>query len=116
MIPYKFHKADDFSLVNLSTEEEPEEPLEELIAQYEALCKNHRDHRFSLQELAKPYTCVKTINGKENMVIDFERWEKEDVETFCAYICGEVNSSCVFEAYEYVIDLKIAFLNRKDAK
>lgn len=32
MIPYKFHKADDFSLVNLSTEEEPEEPLEELIA------------------------------------------------------------------------------------
>ena len=62
------------------------------------------------------YTCVKTINGKENMVIDFERWEKEDVETFCAYICGEVNSSCVFEAYEYVIDLKIAFLNRKDAK
>ena len=68
-IPYKFHKADDFSLVNLSTEEEPEEPLEELIAQYEALCKNHRDHRLSLQELAKPYTCVKTINGKENMVM-----------------------------------------------
>lgn len=29
---------------------------------------------------------------------------------------GEVNSSSILEAYEYVIDLKIAFSNRKDAK
>lgn len=116
MIPYRYHKADDFSLIDLSTENEPEEPLEELIARYEALCKNHHEHRLDLQELAKPYTCVKTVNGKEITVIDYERWEKEDIETFCSYTCGEVNSSCVFEAYEYIIDLKIAFLNRKDAK
>ena len=90
--------------------------LEELLCQYEELCKSYCDLQLDLQEIVKPYTCVKTVNGKENMVIDFERWEKEDVETFGAYICGEVNSSCVFEAYEYVIDLKIAFLNRKDAK
>ena len=44
MIPYRYHKADDFSLIDLSTENEPEEPLEKLIAQYEALCKNHHEH------------------------------------------------------------------------
>ena len=59
---------------------------------------------------------MKTINGKETMVIDYERWEKEDVEAFCTYTCGELNNSSIFEVYEYVIDLKIAFSNRKDAK
>ena len=54
--------------------------LEELLCQYEELCKSYSDLRLALQEIAKPYTCVKTINGKETMVIDYERWEKEDVE------------------------------------
>ena len=116
MIPYKFHNADDLSLVNLSIEKEPEELLEELLCQYEELCKSYSDLRLALQEIAKPYTCVKTINGKETMVIDYERWEKEDVEAFCTYTCGELNNSSICEVYEYVIDLKIAFSNRKDAK
>ena len=61
--------------------------LEELLCQYEELCKSYCDLRLDLQEIAKPYTCVKTVNGKDTMVIEYERREEEDVETFCAYTC-----------------------------
>ena len=61
--------------------------LEELLCQYEELCKSYCDLQLDLQEIVKPYTCVKTVNGKETMVIEYERREEEYVETFCAYTC-----------------------------
>lgn len=90
--------------------------LEELLCQYEELCKSYCDLRLALQEIAKPYTCVKTVNGKDTMVIEYERRRKKMWKLFVSIPVGVVNSSSILEAYEYVIDLKIAFSNRKDAK
>ena len=90
--------------------------LEELLCQYEELCKSYSDLRLALQEIAKPYTCVKTVNGKDTMVIEYERRRKKMWKLFVSIPVEVVNSSSILEAYEYVIDLKIAFSNRKDAK
>lgn len=113
MIPFKFHKGELYTEEFLKGKEEPEESLDELLTEYDEMCKDYHSFRVKLKEMAKPYTQTGIVDGKVRTTIDYDRWEKEDEEGFCAYACGDFNSASAFEMYEYDIDLKIAFMNQR---
>jgi len=111
MIPFKFHKAELYTKEFLSDKVEPEETLEELLAEYDELCKSHHEFRLKIKEVAAPYSHTIIVNGKEQTIIDYDRWEAEDEDSFWAYGCADFNSSSAFNNLEWEIDLKVAFMN-----
>lgn len=110
-IPYKFNN-EDFDKIAQRIEE-PEESLEELLKNYEEAAQQFCEFKQNLRDAEAPYrrTRINTL-GLEETYIDYDAWEKEDIESFCKYAFADFNGFNALDMMQDMIDAKIYYMNQ----
>ena len=113
MIPYKYH-TDSFDEIAVKIEE-PDESLEELLANYETAKQQFREFKQRLREAEAPYRRTRiNILGREETYVDYDAWEEEDPDSCYKYGFADFNGFNALDMMEDMIDAKIYYINQRE--
>ena len=103
-VPRYFYEDDGVTL-----KEEPEESLEELIADYRKACECYNVVHENTKKKESKYETVK--DGKK--VIDYDKWEEDNEDEMMTYGLADFNAGEWLEILKWEIDLKIMHINAR---
>lgn len=94
---------------------EPEETLEELLAQHDEMCAEYRRLREAQEKAEAPWRRTRINDkGEEESYIDYDAWEKANSKECWSYTSGEFGGFNAIDMLEHDIDVKISHMNQRE--